>query len=103
MTTKTIGSRLQKLAVQWPADLFRPHLQLKTFLESLSHHPNLTDDAVVATRSLLQNDLHRKYKLGKHMMQPASMPHHYDRLTEAFVKSSQGIGRPWWKRFFNVW
>lgn len=37
------------------------------------------------------------------MMEPASMPHHYDRLTEAFAKSSQGIGRPWWKRFFNVW
>lgn len=57
MTTKTVGNRLQKLAGQWPADPFRPHLQLKTFLESLSHHPNLTNEAVIATRSLLQNDL----------------------------------------------
>jgi hypothetical protein len=128
MTTKAVGNKLQKLAAQWPADPFRPHLQLKTFLESLSHHPNLTDEAVIATRSLLQNDprhnvrrcpstgitkpvthghatypyLGSQYKLGKRMMQPASMPRHYDRLTEAFVKSSQGIGRPWWKRFFNV-
>ncbi|KAF9784666.1 hypothetical protein BJ322DRAFT_1065679 [Thelephora terrestris] len=103
MTTKAVGNNLQKLAAQWPVDPFRPHLQLKMFLESLSHHPKLTDQAVIATRSLLQDDLRHKYKLGKRIMQPASMPHHYERLTEAFVKSSQGIGRPWWKRFFNVW
>ena len=62
MTTKVVGNRLQKLATQWPADPFRPHLQLKTFLESLSHHPNLTDEAVTATRSLLQNDLRHKVR-----------------------------------------
>jgi hypothetical protein len=126
MTTKTVGNQLQQLARQWPADPFRPHLQLKTFLESLSHHPSLTDGAVIATRSLLQNDLRHKvrrypyssacthghatfsrfrpqYRLGERMMKPASAPHHYDRLAEAFEKSSQGIGRPWWKRFFNMW
>ena len=60
MTTKTVGNQLQKLAAQWPADPFRPHLQLKTFLESLSRHPGITDEAVAATRSLLQNDLRHK-------------------------------------------
>lgn len=60
MTTKTVGNKLHKLAAQWPADPFRPHLQLKTFLESLSRHPNITDEAVAATRSLLQNDLRHK-------------------------------------------
>ena len=62
MTTKAVGNQLQKLAAQWPADPFRPHLQLKTFLESLSRHPGLTDGAVVATRSLLQNDLRHKVR-----------------------------------------
>ena len=62
MTTKTVGNQLQKLAAQWPADPFRPHLQLKTFLESLSHHPGLTDGAVVATRSLLQNEPRHKVR-----------------------------------------
>ena len=63
MTTKSVGNQLQKLAAQWPADPFRPHLQLKTFLESLSRHPSLTDEAVIATRSLLQNDL--RHKVGR--------------------------------------
>jgi len=62
MTTKAVGNQLQKLAAQWPADPFRPHLQLKTFFESLSHHPNLTDGAVIATRSLLQNDTRHKVR-----------------------------------------
>lgn len=62
MTTKAAGNQLQRLAAQWPADPFRPHLQLKTFLESLSHHPNLTAGAVSATRSLLQNDLRHKVR-----------------------------------------
>lgn len=62
MTSRAAGSQLQKLAAQWPADPFRPHLQLKTFLESLSYHPNLTDEAVTATRSLVQDDLRRKVR-----------------------------------------
>lgn len=62
MTTKAAGNQLQRLAAKWPADPFRPHLQLKTFLESLSHHPNLTDGAVIAARSLLQNDLRHKVR-----------------------------------------
>lgn len=62
MTTKAVGNKLQKLAAQWPVDPFRPHLQLKTFLESLSHHPNLTDEAVIATLSLLQDDLRHKVR-----------------------------------------
>ena len=62
MTTKAVGTKLQKLAAQWPADPFRPHLQLKTFLESLSHHPNLTNEAVIATRSLLQDDMRHKVR-----------------------------------------
>jgi hypothetical protein len=66
MTTKAVGNQLQKLAAQWPADPFRPHLQLKTFLESLSRHPGLTDEAVTATRSLLQNDVRHKVRRCPH-------------------------------------
>jgi len=70
MTTKAVGNQLQKLAAQWPADPFRPHLQLKTFLESLSRHPNLTDEAVIATRSLLRNDLRHNVRRCPHSREP---------------------------------
>lgn len=119
MATK-LSSQLQRISAQWPGDPFRPHLQLKSLLESLSQHPNLTPEAVEASRSLQANEMFKKvsslrlivqaasnhpvqYKLSKRMLQPASMPLHYDRLAEAFEKSAQGIGRPWWKIFFNVW
>jgi hypothetical protein len=36
-------------------------------------------------------------------MKPASSPHHYERLREGYEKAIQGIKRPWWKIFFNVW
>jgi hypothetical protein len=118
MATK-LSSQLQRISAQWPADPFRPHLQLKTFLDSLSQHPNLTPGAVEAAQSLQNNVLYNKvcdgvliarsahspnqYKLGKRMMKPASAPLHYDRLAEAFEKSAKGVGRPWWKIFFNIW
>ena len=44
-----------------------------------------------------------QYALSAKMLQPASKPHHYTRLVEAFEKSAQGIARPWWKIFFNIW
>ena len=44
-----------------------------------------------------------QYALSEHMLKPASMPHHYTRLVEAFEKSAQGIARPWWKIFFGIW
>lgn len=37
------------------------------------------------------------------MLKPASSPLHYDRLNEGFLKAAQGVKRPWWKIFFNVW
>lgn len=44
-----------------------------------------------------------QYALSAKTLQPASMPHHYTRLVEAFDKSARGIARPWWKIFFNIW
>lgn len=44
-----------------------------------------------------------QYALSDKILKPASMPHHYTRLLEAFEKSAQGIARPWWKIFFNIW
>jgi hypothetical protein len=75
MSTKAIGNKLQRLAAQWPADPLRPHLQLKTFLESLSHHPNLTDEAVIATRSLFQNDLRHKVRRSIVIANPVTHGH----------------------------
>lgn len=78
-------------------------MQLGTFLESLAAHPRLTSQAVNAARSLRDNEMAKKYPLSNKILHPPSMPHHYDRLVEAFEKSAKGIGRPWWKVFFNIW
>ncbi|KAI0744745.1 hypothetical protein C8Q76DRAFT_10888 [Earliella scabrosa] len=99
----SLRQQLQKIAAQWPGDPFRPNVQLKTFLASLADHPNLTPEAVRATRALQNDELMKKYPLSAKTLQPASMPHHYTRLVEAFDKSAQGIARPWWKIFFNIW
>ncbi|OBZ74342.1 hypothetical protein A0H81_05344 [Grifola frondosa] len=99
----SLGQQLRRIAAAWPEDPFRPNLQLRTLLESLADHPNLTPEAVRATRALKDNEPMKKYALSAKMLQPASVPHHYVRLVEAFDKSAKGIGRPWWKIFFGVW
>jgi len=100
---KKMAQKLSNIAHSWIVDPFRPNLQLKTFLESLAAHPRLTPRAVTAARALQDNRMANKYPLSDKMLHPPSMPHHYDRLVEAFEKSAQGVGRPWWKVFFNVW
>lgn len=52
---KTLSATMANLVRKWPTDPFRPHLQLKTLLESLSTHPKLTPEAVQATRALSDN------------------------------------------------
>ena len=44
-----------------------------------------------------------QYPLSEKTLKPASMPMYYQRLNEGYEKSAQGIGRPWWKIFFNIW
>ncbi|KAF4568351.1 hypothetical protein EYR40_010246 [Pleurotus pulmonarius] len=102
-TTSKLAQKMSNIAALWPKDPFRPQIQLKTFLTSLSAHPNLTPQAVQAARALKDNDMFKKYPLSRKMLQPASMPKYYDRLVEGFEKSAQGIARPWWKVFFGVW
>ncbi|KAL0952734.1 hypothetical protein HGRIS_006965 [Hohenbuehelia grisea] len=102
-TAGKLGQKLASVASVWHVDPFRPQLQLKTFLTSLSRHPHLTPAAVQAARALKDNELSKKYPLSKKMLEPASMPLHYKRLVEGFEKSAQGIGRPWWKVFFGIW
>ncbi|TBU45671.1 hypothetical protein BD309DRAFT_1017669 [Dichomitus squalens] len=99
----SLKHQLQKIAGRWAEDPFRPNVQLKTFLASLAEHPNLTPAAVRATRALEEGEFKKKYPLSDKIFKPASMPHHYTRLLEAFEKAAQGIARPWWKIFFNIW
>jgi len=63
----------------------------------------LTPKAVDAVDLLKNNAVMEKYTLSKKILEPASRPLHYIRLVEGYEKSSQGIGRPWWKVFFGVW
>ncbi|CAL1697941.1 unnamed protein product [Somion occarium] len=103
MSTTKLSQQLHRIAAQWPGDPFRPHLQLKTLLESLADHPQLTPHAVRAADALLHNQIQKKYKLTDKMLRPKSVPKHYERLVEGVEKSARGIGRPWWKIFFNIW
>ncbi|KAI0651304.1 hypothetical protein C8Q79DRAFT_1004608 [Trametes meyenii] len=98
-----LRQQMQRTVAKWPGDPFRPNVQLKTFLESLAEHPNLTPTAVRAAEALQGNEFQTKYALSAKTLQPASFPNYYTRLVEAFDKSAKGIGRPWWKIFFNVW
>ncbi|KAI0632863.1 hypothetical protein C8Q77DRAFT_1059165 [Trametes polyzona] len=99
----TVKQQMQRIAAKWPGDPFRPNIQLKTLLESLAEHPNLTPTAVRAARALQEDQFKTKYALSEKTLRPASFPHYYTRLVEAFDKSAKGIGRPWWKIFFNIW
>ncbi|TFK37616.1 hypothetical protein BDQ12DRAFT_699045 [Crucibulum laeve] len=101
--SRNMTLKLSTIADTWIKDLFRPNLQLRTFLKSLSAHPKLTPEAVQAARALRDDDMKKQYPLSRKMLKPASIPLHYDRLVEGFEKSAQGIGRPWWKIFFGVW
>ncbi|KZP30050.1 hypothetical protein FIBSPDRAFT_1038415 [Athelia psychrophila] len=103
MPPSNLSQKLSTLAGAWPQDPLRPNLQLKNFLKSLSTHPNLTPKAVEAAQDLQRDAALKKYKLSKKTMEPASRPHYYTRLVEGYDKSMQGIARPWWKVFFNVW
>jgi len=103
VSTKQLSQKLIALAETWTRDPFRPNLQLPTFLKSLAAHPRLTPHAVEATRALRDNEVSKKYPLSDKMMKPASSPHYYERLVDGWEKSSQGIGRPWWKVFFGIW
>ncbi|KZT24957.1 hypothetical protein NEOLEDRAFT_1178726 [Neolentinus lepideus HHB14362 ss-1] len=103
VSTSKLSRQLNRIALSWPYDAFRPNLQLKTFLSSLSTHPGLTADVVEAARALSNNEISKQYPLPPNLLKPASMPHHYTRLVEGFEKSAKGIGRPWWKVFFGIW
>ena len=60
MNSSGLAQRLLKVAKSWPTDPFRPNMQLKTFLESLSNHPKLTSKAVAATEALKNDVLKNK-------------------------------------------
>lgn len=55
-----LSKKLNDVAASWPIDPFRPNLQLKNFLKSLSTHPNLTSQAVQAARALKHNEIQNK-------------------------------------------
>lgn len=121
MAASKYAQKLRSIAAAWPTDPFRPNLQLKNFLESLSAHPRLTPDAVQSARVLLENGVqHRvstsllvpasrfpnprlQYPLSKKTLEPASIPKHYQRLVQGYERSAQGIRRPWWQVFFGIW
>ncbi|TDL26991.1 hypothetical protein BD410DRAFT_819142 [Rickenella mellea] len=99
----SLSQKLSCIARSWPSDPFRPNFQLGKFLLALSDHPDLTPSAVRAAELLRNNELQAKYQLSEKTFVPRSKPLHYDQLREGFEKSAQGIARPWWKIFFNVW
>ncbi|KAF9228092.1 hypothetical protein BS17DRAFT_799564 [Gyrodon lividus] len=101
--SKSYAQRLSTIAAAWPTDPFRPNLQLKTFLQSLSSHPNLTPEAVHSARVLLENGIRHKYPLSRKTLEPVSMPKHYERLVQGYEKSAQGTKRPLWQVFFGIW
>ena len=57
------SSKLKALAQSWPADPFRPNMQLQNFLRSLSAHPELTPQAVRAVEALRTNELQKKVNM----------------------------------------
>ncbi|KAG9311083.1 hypothetical protein JVU11DRAFT_8990 [Chiua virens] len=103
MAASKHAQKLKTIAAAWPTDPFRPNMQLKTFLASLTTHPRLTSDAAQSARVLLENGVQNKYTLSKKTLEPASMPKHYERLVQGFERSAQGIRRPWWQVFFGIW
>ena len=100
---RNLAGELLKVSTAWPKDPFRPNLQLPVFLESLAKHPRLTPASVKASEALLNNAIRAKYPTPETLLRPKSMPLHYDRLLEGYEKSAQGIKRPWYKVFFNIW
>jgi hypothetical protein len=64
-STKQLGARLARIADAWPADPFRPNMQLKSFLQSLAEHPHLSPAAVDAARALESNAAMLKVRASK--------------------------------------
>lgn len=58
-----VSRKLSSIAASWPTDPFRPNLQLKNFLQSLSTHPNLTPKAVDAVDALKSNVIITKVQI----------------------------------------
>ncbi|KIJ24662.1 hypothetical protein M422DRAFT_274496 [Sphaerobolus stellatus SS14] len=103
MSPKSLSARLKTISKSWQFDVLHPQYQLSTFLTSLASHPKLTPEAVKAAEALSDNAAMRKFPLPEKLASPASMPLYYTRLLDGIEKSKQGIGRPWWKVFFNIW
>ncbi|KAJ7145830.1 hypothetical protein C8R44DRAFT_601096 [Mycena epipterygia] len=101
--TRKLAEEMARIASSCPLDPLRPHIQLQNFLKSLAVHPRLTPAAVRAAQALQRNEMQKKYALTDITLKPASAPLHYDKLVEGIEKSIKGIGRPWWKVFFNIW
>ena len=71
-TTGTFRRQLRNIVAEWPADPFRPNVQLKTLLASLTEHPNLTPVAVNATQALQKNAFMHKVRTRPSLPLPSS-------------------------------
>ena len=60
MSATKLSQKLSTIAASWPTDPFRPNLQLRNFLQSLSTHPNLKPKAVEAANALKDNAIMKK-------------------------------------------
>lgn len=69
-----LGQKLIAIADTWVVDPFRPNLQLQTFLKSLATHPQLTSQAVNATRALRDNAMQKKVRYS-HSFMLNCLPH----------------------------
>ena len=61
-TTKYLAKRLSTIADAWVQDIFRPHLQIQTFLKSLAQHPRLAPRTVEAARAIKDNEMKKKVR-----------------------------------------
>jgi len=94
MSATKLSQKLGVIAASWPTDPFRPTLQLKSFLQSLSTHPNLTPKAVAAANSLKDNVITKKVYI------LSTMPYRMELMNRSVYKfySIHCPRRPWSRR-----
>lgn len=96
MAASKYTQKLRTIAAAWPTDPFRPNVQLKVFLESLSTHPRLSPEAVRSARVLSEDGV-------QHKVSPSLVVS----FLEMNVRSTLCLKRPWSRRrcpnTMNVW
>ncbi|BEI90225.1 uncharacterized protein CcaverHIS019_0302950 [Cutaneotrichosporon cavernicola] len=67
--------------------------------DSMRRRVKAAEDALGAIEA---NKALDKYPTSYNLLHPAHDPEYYERMLTGVRRSQQGIGRSWWKRFFQV-